>query len=225
MFWFEQFRSIVLLPNFSYLAPLLIIGCFLISFRYWLDGKWYVAAAIYGLSIFTAAVVQTVSHSAELAAVVGGVLAPTLYSLIFLCLGIIRVLHSPYGKWFSSLNRSRPANPGIRLLQGAIGGLIGGMTGSTMGGLLSVLLLLLFPLASPGFSFDWHRISNFHTFINHIILFCGGAGISLGIMTGYGLINQKQVGDRLLIGLAIHLYVLISLLKQMLRSKKFWLKK
>lgn len=216
----EQFRSIVLLPNFSELTPILIIACFWISFRHWLPAKGSIPIALYGLSILTGTIAKAITHSAELGAVTGGILAPAFYSILLICFGIARIVQRPYGHRLASAHTSRATHPFIRLLKGAIGGFIGGMTGSTLGALFSALLLLLFPLASPGYSFDWQHTHNLPAFISHSVLFFGAAGISLGILAGYGAINYRQLGDRLLFSCAIYLYVWVSLLKQMRHGRR-----
>lgn len=214
----EQFRSLLTWPAFSYAAPLLILICFGISFRHWLHAQWYAAGAIYALSLLTTATVRTVGTSAELAGLVGGILAPALYGFLFVCVGVIRVLRTPYAQQF----RRRPAPPTsqlMRLMQGALGSCVGGITGSTLGVLLSALFILLFPLPSASATLDWQYIQPYHSVISSSVTICSLVGILLGGLMGWGYLNQRQLNERILISLTIQLFLLLAAIKRFLRRK------
>jgi hypothetical protein len=215
----QQVRSILALPGFSYWMPILVLVCFLVSFRHWLHAKWYAAGAIYALSLFTYAVIKTVTQQPDWSALWGGILAPAFYSFLFVCGGIIRVLRSPYGFRMTAVPRSTPLTGLARLLRGAIGGCVGGITGSTLGAVFSFLLLLLFPLPSSGFSLSWQVVQTFDSLVRSSVLFCGTVGISLGLLIGWGYLNQKQLGDRFLVYLTIQWFLVTRLLKHLFCRK------
>lgn len=220
MLLFEQFRSIVSLPNFSYLAPLPIIGCFLVSFRHWLSRKWLIAGIIYALSLCTGVAIASMSQRTELVAIGGGILAPAFYGLLFVCSSVIRILRRPYGHQAFPSRKPRTQNQVLRLLQGAFGGLIGGVTGSTLGALFSLCLIFLLSLPFLSIDYQLGYIRNFHSLIDGSILLFGCFGVGVGTMTGCGYVNHRQLGDRFLIGLTINLYVIVLLLKRTIRWKK-----
>lgn len=218
MLLLQQVRSILALPGFNFLGPGLILVCFLVSFRHWLHAKWYAAGAIYALSLLTYAVVQRATQQPDWSALLGGILAPAFYSVLFVCCGIVRILRSPYGFRLSS---ARPAAPRgwPRLLRGAIGGCVGGVTGAALGIMFSFGLILLFPLPSSGFSLSWQSVQTFDSLVRSSVLFGGAIGIGLGLLTGWGYLNQKQLGDRLLVYLTIHCFLVVTLLKRLFHRR------
>jgi hypothetical protein len=218
MISFEQFRSLLAWPAFSYYAPLLILVCFVISFRHWLHARWYASGAIYALSLLTTGIVRTVSDAAELAGLVGGILAPALYGFLFVCFGVIRVLSTPYAQQFSR-RRQTPPSGAVRLIQGAVGSCVGGVTGSTLGALLSALFILLFPLPSASATLDWQYIQPYHSVIGSSVTICGFIGVSLGGLMGWGYLNQRRLNERILISLTIQLFLLLAAFKRLLQRK------
>lgn len=200
-------------PILSYGCPLLIIGCFLVSFRHWLQAKWYGALYIYSLSIFTYAIIKTVTREVEPAALIGGVLAPAFYSFCFVCYGAVRSLRMPYGYGRTVRSTVSPRKP-MLLLRGAIGGCVGGVTGAALGMLFSLLLLMLLPLFA-GTAHQQILGSMQQAADNGIFLF-GLIGVGVGGLAGLNCFSLKQVSDRLLIYSAIHLYVIRSSIKRFL---------
>jgi hypothetical protein len=229
MFLIEQIQSIMPLWMIRYLCPLLIVGCFLISFRPWLHAKAYVALSIYVLSLFTAAVAQRVMAQmvmaqmviadVKLAAVVGGIFAPTLYSVLFVGVGLFRRWRMPYGHRNSSLplrpfNWPLRPNRLTRFLQGALGGCVGGVTGSTLGALLSIGLLMITSLLASGLNITWYHNRGVQHIVDNIVMISGLLGVGLGLLAGWGFFNLKQLGDKLLIYATIHLFIVNSILKR-----------
>lgn len=216
----EQLQSIVPLPIISYFGPLLIVGCFLISFRDWLQAKRAVALSVYVLAVFTHSVIQTVTGNAELAALVGGILAPTLYGILFVCLGIVRILQVPYSHRhaFQQMVYFQP-NRSVRFLKGAIGGCVGGVTGSTLGALLSISLLMVTSLLASGLNLSWNYSQNVQHIVNKIVLLSGFIGCSFGALNGWGYLSLKYLGDKLIVHLTIYIFVIIAILKQFFRRK------
>lgn len=218
----EQIRSFVPLSVIGYCCPLLIVGCFLISFRHWLHAKGYVLISIYALSVFTYVVIQTATGDAELSALVGGILAPTLYSVLFVCFGVLRVLRMPY----SHRIVSRPSvqfgsNKLTRFLKGAMGGCVGGVTGSTLGALLSIGLLIVTSLLASGLNLSWYYNRGVQHIVDNIVFVSGFIGIGLGLLAGWGCFNLKQLGDKLIIHITIYLFVTASMLKRIFKRILF----
>lgn len=217
MILLEQLQLNVPSAVIAYFFPLLIVGCFLISFRPWLHAKWYVVVSVYVLSIVTYTIARSASQPAD-AALIGGILAPALYSFLFVCFGLVRALRVPYGyRMQHSVRSIRRPNQMLRLVKGAVGGCAGGITGSSLGVLFSFLLIILFPLFSSHQFFSWQYIKTFPNLINGNILIFGTTGTSLGALTGWGCINQKQLGDKILIGLTILAFVIVAALKRILK--------
>lgn len=215
----EQIRSIVPLSVISYLCPLLIVGCFLISFRPWLHAKEYVLLSIYTLSVFTYAVIRTATGDVELAAIVGGILAPTLYSVLFIGVGVLRVLRMPYSHRTMLPAPAQPRPNRLRqFLKGAVGGCVGAVTGSTLGVLLSLCLLIITFLLASGLNIVWHYNRGVQYIVDSIVFISGLIGIGLGLLAGLGCFNPRRLGDRLLIHLTIHLFVVNSILKRILKK-------
>lgn len=216
----EPLQSIVPLPIISYFGPLLIVGCFLISFRDWLQAKRAVALSVYMLAVFTHGIIQTVTGNVELAALVGGILAPALYGILFVGLGIVRILQAPYGH----RNALQPVTDShqtrsIRFLKGVIGGWVGGVTGATLGALLSISLLVITSLLASGLNLDWYYSHKVQHIVNQIVVLSGFVGFSFGILNGWGYLNLKRLGDKLIVHLTIYIFVVFTLLKRIFRRK------
>ncbi|WNZ23718.1 hypothetical protein HJG54_13225 [Leptolyngbya sp. NK1-12] len=203
-------------PLITYLGPALIVGCFLFSFGHWLHAKWYVAITIYLLSGFTNLIAGTVTKDPAQTALVGGILAPALYSLLFVCFGVIRVLRMPYGRINVSATPKRSRNGLMRLLKGTIWGCVGGVTGSSLGALFSIFLLFLALLVTPGFNINWHNNQGIEKIVDGSITIFGSVGSSLGVLTGWGFCNIKQLSNRVLIRSSIHVFIVLTVLR------RFW---
>jgi hypothetical protein len=212
----EHLQAHLPTPIISHLCPLLIVGCFLLSFGHWLHAKWYVALTIYVLSGFTNVVTRTVTGDLEQAALVGGILAPALYGLLFVCFGALRVLRMPYGRINLSTAAIRPGNRLIRFLKGTIWGCVGGVTGSSLGALFSIFLLFLALLVTPGFNINWQNNQGVERIVDSSIMIFGSVGSGLGILTGWGVFNIKHLSNRILIRSSIHIFILLSMLKRFL---------
>jgi hypothetical protein len=194
----------------------------LISFRPWFYARWYIAVAIFGLSRFTYLVLKATTVDVDLAALIGSILAPALFSLLFICLGALRALYLPYGR---SLRPTRLHSSRLmRLWQSAVAGCAGGVTGSTLGALFSILLLFLAFLVSPNLRFNLQSIHRVHHVVDGSIIVCGSVGTGLGALVGWGKFSTRQWGDKILIYLAIHAFILCSvyrfILKRLLPGKK-----
>jgi hypothetical protein len=204
-------------PAFSQLLPLLIIGCFLLSFHHWLPIKWYTVILIYGLSSFTWAVGKAIIHDAKLAALLGEIIVPACFSILFIGFGVLRRLQMPYGYGMILRPARIHSSKLVRVLQGAIGACVGGVTGSTLGALFSILLLFLAFLASPGANFDLQAFHKIHGVIDGSIIAFGSVGTSLGGLAGWGYFNLRRLGDKFLIYLTINVFIAASVTKAIIK--------
>ncbi|MFM7426355.1 MAG: hypothetical protein ACKO7W_15400 [Elainella sp.] len=195
-------------------CPLLIVGCFLISFRHWLQARGYQVVAIYlglsGLSILTAGAVQGLAANTPMG-LISRIWIPALYSLIYVSFEVSRSLRSPYR---ATPQLQRPQS--WRLISGTIGGCVGGITGSSLGALVGLLLLLAAPLLTLDLHLGWQMNQAGQRLLEWTTALFGLLGILLGLLVGWGRVNFKQFGDRLLIGLTIQSFLIAAEIRRLL---------
>jgi hypothetical protein len=211
--WADIWANIPL-PVLSYFCPLVIIGCFLISFGHWLHAKGYTAITIYSLSIFTHAIIRPTVASAEQAALIGGFFAPAIYGLGFVGLGLVRTLRLPYGR------RALPARAKRRgqFQQGLTSAIacVGGVTGISLGAVVGLALFLVAPVLALDVSLIWQH-QTLPRILRWSMSLFGSVGLLVGLLTGWGAFNFKQVGDRLLIYATIQGFLTLSACKRLLK--------
>ncbi|NJO79535.1 MAG: hypothetical protein HC827_14140 [Cyanobacteria bacterium RM1_2_2] len=128
----SQIQTVVPAALIGYCFPLLIVTSLWVSFGQWLTAKRRTAAIVYVFSVFTYAIAKTTALPLSQAATVGGIIAPTLYGLLFIGFGIARTLRQPYGHHWqrSYIRRSKQLK---RWMDGVFGACIGGIAGATIG--------------------------------------------------------------------------------------------
>ncbi len=211
----EQIWAKLPLPILSYFCPILIIGCFLISFGHWLYAKGYTAIAIYSLSIFTHSLIKTTAASAEVAALIGGFFAPAVYGLGFVCLGAVRTLQLPYGHRMSANVKRLGKLP--QWLTGAVSGCAGGVTGLSLGAVIGLVLFLIAPVLALDRHLSWQMHQTLLRILSWSMVLFGGFGVLLGLLAGYGAVNFKYLGDKLLIYATIQSFLTRSACNRLLK--------
>lgn len=206
---------IVLLPVLSYLCPLLIIGCFLVSFGHWVNAKGYTALTIYSLSIFTHALIKALAVSAEQAALIGGIIAPALYGLFFVGLGAVRSLRIPYGRSILPVQPKRQGRA-QQLITSTLGGCVGSVTGSSLGAVVGLVLFIVAPVLALDANLSWQTHQIPWILAWSVGLF-GTVGLLLGVLVGWGAVNLKQLGDWVLIYITIQGFLAFSAGRRLLR--------
>jgi hypothetical protein len=201
-------------PVFLHLSPLLIIGCFLISFRHWLQARYSQVFVIYlglaGLSILTARAAQGLALSPKLA-LLSGICIPALYGLLYVGFEIVRSLRSPYRAV------AQPYRPSAwrQWVGGTVGGCVGGITGSSLGALFGLMLFLVTPLLT--LDLGWQLNQTVQRWMEWSTALFGLLGLLLGLLVGWGRLNFKQLGDRVLIALTIQSFLLTTAVKRLLK--------
>jgi hypothetical protein len=208
----SQIQTLVPAAFISYGFPLPIVVSLWVSFGQWLRNKRRAAAVVYIFSILTGAIAQTTPLSLSQAATVGGILAPTLYSLLFIGFGIARALRTPYGhQWQRSyMKRSTQLK---RWVEGMLGACIGGVTGATIGILLGYFLILVAYTATFLIAHSFRFRVDFQV-IDLTIYGIGTLGAVLGLLTGLGFINWQRLSEKLVIYLVIYFSFIATVIKR-----------
>lgn len=214
----SQIQAIVPATFISYCFPLPIVTSLWVSFGQWLTAKRRTAAMVYVFSVFTYAVARTTALPLSQAAIVGGIIAPALYGLLFIGFGIARTLRMPYGHHWQRryLTRSHQLK---RWVEGVLGACIGGITGATIGVLLGYLLIvfvysLMFLLAHS------FQVQANLQLVDFSVYGIGFIGSTLGFLTGVGFINWQRFSERSLICLVIYVSFIAMMIKRTLRVSK-----
>jgi hypothetical protein len=206
-------------PVLLYLCPLLIIGCLLISFRHWLRAKGgaglLVYLSLYLLSLFTYAVAKK-GIGLELAAPIGGIVAPALYGLLYVCFEVIRGLRAPYGYRSLAYLRTRPSSRWRQILKSSFGSCVGAITGSSLGVLFGMLLFgLSLVIADVNLSWQNQQINQTGlSLVEWSTALFGLSGMLAGGLAGWGCFNYRRLGDRLLIYLTIHGFLVAAVVRR-----------
>jgi hypothetical protein len=210
-------------PALLYFYPLLIIGCVLISFRHWLRARGWmmtlVCGSLYLLTLLTHAVTRRVTGP-ELAILLGGMVSPALYALLYVCFEIVRGLRAPYGHRSSAyLGTKRIRSKWHQVLKSTFGGCVGGVTGSSLGVLVGILLFVISPLVAPLMALDvnlsWQINQTVQRLVEWSTALFGLLGMLAGGLAGWGCFNYRRVGDKLLIYLTIHGFLVASIVKRL----------
>lgn len=205
----------------SYVFPLLIVVALWISCGDWFSAKYRTGAMVYVLSVFTDAIART-SLPLGHAAVVGGIVAPATYGLLFVGIRIIRILRTPYGSLRpQELNRPNGLKPWSK---GLIGGCVGGIIGTAWGISLGYFLLSILPLLKPSYTYSFVLQASFEELDQFVILmFLLGSGT--GFLMGLGSINPERSRQKALIYLSIYCLFFSNTLRKVLRPlRKSWKK-
>lgn len=214
----SQIQSFVPAALISYCFPLPIVTSLWISFGQWLTAKRRTAAMVYAFSVFTYAVARTTTLPPSQAATIGGIIAPALYGLLFIGLGIARALRSPYGHHWQKhyIARSHQLK---RWVEGVLGACVGGITGATIGVLLGYFLILfvysvMFLLAHS------FQVQKNLQLVDLTIYGSGSLGVTLGLLTGLGFINWQRLNERSLICLVIYFSFIKTMIRRTFRASK-----
>ncbi len=205
-------------PVFLHLYPLLIIGCFIVSFRHWLQARGYQVFVIYfglvGLSVLTATATQSWTHRTQIG-LIGSICIPALYSLLYIGFEVTRSLRIPY----RATPQAPPRQRWRQLVGSTLGGCVGGVTGSSLGALFGLGLFLAAPLLTLDLQLDWQMNQTVQRLMAWSTGLFGLLGIWLGLLAGWGRVNFKQFGDRVLIALTIQSFLIATAVKRLLRFR------
>lgn len=212
----SDLQTVVPAALISYCFPLPIVTSLWISFGQWLTAKRRTGAMVYIFSVFTYAIARMTPLPFGQAAILGGIIAPACYGLLFISFGVARMLRTPYGSYWQRNYMTR-SNQLKRWVEGAVGACVGGITGATLGVLLGYFLIILLYSAMFLVAHSFQVQANLQI-VDLTVYGVGFLGSTLGLLTGLRLINWQRCSERFLISLIIYFSFVATTIKRLLKT-------
>lgn len=185
----EWLQTNISAPVMGWVAPAVVILCFLIFFGYLIQNRFKFVALVYSFSVITGIIVAvTQKEVSDMAsATISGIYAPSIYCFLFSLFGLLRQLPSLtfFGKNPVLLKLEASLGRGIwALVFGFLGGVIGFLAGSVISFVFTTIIAayllptIVFSNIDPDNLF-------FEEILEFGIYFCGFLGLLIGVFAGW----------------------------------------